>query len=774
MTPPAVIDASAFRPLPRMTGGRAPALPVLIALTALCCAADQPPDLPARIAALPVETTSGHVKKVVLETALRQAQRARPGGNPDRDRLFAEVEQACDAAPASFTAPFDGARHVSALRPLPAPTSNPYLERIVAGAAADLARPLPQDAGARTATFSAARETAWKMESYWWLYTHPASPMNGRADVLGRLLDLSLGYVDAINTAGAGTPHGTTFFDDFAIAPASGVLRELPARHPGLLRPQQQAAWRAAVRLAGETTMRAAAGRKGDYANIDVAIAFTLFNCGLALDDNAMIEKARFLIYAQERNLLEGGGFHYIWNQNESAGYHSTVVDFLARYHEVTGDEKAARLIRASQWHGPGVGRLVDFWTCPSWKQTWNQSSGTPTGGEVVIAMTRNPYVRALVDPDRESRGPWYNLVRSAIWYTPGIEPATWPDNYTFADPDTGGVRSWYGTFNYATTLRAIPETEPGHATLVGAQVTTPDHRLKQALMGVYPRVRIKPQAASGADYTPHAWAWLTSGLRPARIAARHASVTGGTYRLHAFGSSRKGAVSDWTATQLWIGLPDRLVGITQVRPTGKSATAYEVNGVIRFGFGGTALGAKAELKQDGDRRFRFGDMTTILHASTFSSTKLETVPFRRPQAPVSEIVLCDERSPAAGGRIDYPADHPYAFVAEIRAGNGPEAEVARLPAPEGLFALRVQIEGKSHIAWFNAGEAAATIHLQVPAGPCSLWRSETPTGPVSEIPSILTLAPGAALLLICSPQKEDHLPGWSTFESMVRPDASP
>ena len=662
---------------------------------------------------------------------------------------------------------------LTALRPLPAPLDNPYLDRLVAGATTDLAKPLPGDPTARTATYTAARETAWKMETYWWLHTNPSSPMKGRADVMGRLLDLANGYVDTINTNGAGTKHGESFFDDFAIAPASLVLRELPARHPDLLRPEQKAAWDAAVRLAGEKVFRAAADRKGDYANIDVAIAFTLLNLGLALNDDVMLAKARSLIHAQERNLLEGGGFHYIWSQNESAGYHSTVVDFLARYHEVTGDEKSAELIRASQWHGPGMGRLVDFWTCPSWKQTWNQNSGTPTGGEPVIALTRNPYVRELVDPAKASRGPWYNLIRPAVWYTPGVEPKPLPDRYTFADPDTGGVRAWYENFNYATTLRAIPDTEPGHSTLVGAQVTTPDFRLKQALMGVYPRVRIKPQAASGMEYTPHSWAWLTSGLQPARIASRHASVTAGNYRLHAFGSSKKGAMSDWTATQLWIGLPDRLVGVTQVRPTGKTARAYEVNGVIRFGYGGTAMGEKAELKQDGEGRFRYGDWTTILHASTFASTKIESVPFRRPQAPVSEIVLRDERSPTASGRIDYPADHPYTFVAEIRAGDGPDAEVEQLPAPEGLFALRVRIGEKTHIAWFNAGDVARTIQIRAPAGPSSLWRSEKPTLPVREIPATITLAPGAAFLIIRSPDDADHLPGWASFEALAAPTAA-
>jgi hypothetical protein len=673
-------------------------------------------------------------------------------------------------ASALFAAASDDAPRITALRAIPAPTANPYLDRLIAGAVADLAKPLPGDPGVRTATYTAARETAWKMETYWWLYANPSSPMKGREDVGDRLLDLALGYVDAINTSGGGTKHGAAFFDDFAIAPASLVFRELPAGHPELLRPEQKTAWDAAVSLAGRKVFQAAAERKGDYANIDVAIAFTLLNFGIALNDATMLEKARFLIHAQERNLLEGGGFHYIWSQNESAGYHSTVVDFLARYHEVTGDAKAAELIRASQWHGPGMGRLVDFWTCPSWKQTWNQNSGTPSGGEPVIALTRNPYARGLVDPAKASRGPWYSLIRSAVWYTPGVESKPLPDRYTFTDPDTDGARAWYGTFNYATTLRAIPDTEPGHATLVGAQVTTPDFRLKQALMGVYPRVRIKPQPASGAEYTPHSWAWLTSGLRPARIAARHASVTAGTYQLHAFGSSRKGQVSDWTATQLWIGLPDRLVGVTQVHSTGKTARAYEVHGVIRFGFGGTALGKQAELKPDGEGRFRYGDWTTILHASNFASAKVETVPFRRTQAPVSEIVLRDERSPTASGRIDYPSDHPYTFVAEIRAGNGPDAVVEQLPAPAGLFALRVQIGETSHIAWLNAGTDVRTIQIRAPAGPASLWRSEKPTLLSRDIPDSVTLAPGAAFLIIRSPDEADHLPGWTSFEAMVAP----
>jgi hypothetical protein len=733
--------------------------------------AADPSELAARVDNLPAATPAEQVKKAALAAALRQAGNAALNRPPARDTLLAEIERACGADPAPFTATSPETTHIAVVRPIPAPSGNPYLDRVVAGARTELATPLTSGS-ASPDNYTNARETAWRMESYWWLYANPASPLHGRAEVIGRLLDLALGYIDAINTSGASTRHGAAFFDDFAIGPASAVLREIPARYPGLLLPEQKTAWDAAMRFSGNQILRAAADRKGDYANIDVAIGCELLNFGLYLKDEAMLEKARFLIHAQDKNRLGGGGFHYIWNQNESAGYHGTVVDFLARYHEITGDATAADLIRSSEWHGPGMGRIIDFWTCPSWKHTWNQNVGTPTGREPVIALTKNPYVRGLVDPAKASQGKWFSQIRPALWYTPGVEPKPMPDRYTIADPDTEGVRAWYGTFTYATTLREIPETEPGHTTLVGGMVTTPDFRLKQALFGVCPRVRIKSQPSSGADYSPQAWAWLTSGLRPARIAARHASVTAGAYRLHAFGSSRKGPMSDWAGAQLWIGLPDRLVGIAEVRPSGTSAQAYEVNGVIRFGFGGTALGEKAELRPEGDGRFRYGDWTAVIHRSTFASTQPETVPFRRPQAPVSEIVLRDERSAESGGRIDYPGDRPYAFVAEIRAGSGPDATVEQLPGPDRLFGLRVQLGEKTYVAWFNAGETPQSVEIAAPAGTSSLWRSGDAARPTREGIKTVEIPPGAACLLVGSPDDADHLPGWKSFEAMVAPTA--
>lgn len=227
-------------------------------------------------------------------------------------------------------------------------------------------------------------------------------------------------------------------------------------------------------------------------------------------------------------------------------------------------------------------------------------------------------------------------------------------------------------------------------------------------------------------------------------------------------------------ASALFAAASDETPRITALRAIPAPTENPYLDRVIRFGFGGTALGEKAELKQEREGRFRYGDWTTILHASNFASTKLETVPFRRPQAPVSEIVLRDERSPTASGRIDYPADHPYTFVAEIRAGNGPDAVVEQLPAPAGLFALSLQIDEKTHIAWLNAGTDARTIQIRAPAGPASLWRSEKPTLPSRDIPDSVTLAPGSAFLIIRSHDEADHLPGWTSFETMVAPSPAP
>ncbi len=746
-------------------------------------AAERLSDLERKIKALPETTISEKTKKAVLAVALERASACLDAKMPgDANALAADIAAALRESPTHFGAENKAAANIGAIGPVIVSKGNPFIDRMVAGATGEMAKPdQPWPKVTReNPVFKeingpyGARRTASAMEAWWWLYANPASPLRGNPEVLKRLLHRYFAYVDAIQVIGPKTKHGAVIFDDFAIGPASAVLREVPALYPGLLLPGQKKALDEAMRFTGSQIFNAAKPREGNYANIDVAIGCELLNFGLYLKDQPMLDKARELIYAQEKNQLPDGGFHYIWSQNESAGYHGTVTSYLTRYFEITGDKKVAEMVRNSQWHGPVSGRLIDFWTCPSWKGTWNQNSGSAVGCVSVAALSGNPFVRGMLDRENRATGDWTGLARSARWYRNDIAPRELPDDYTAPDRDIAGVRAWYGPFTYAATLRDIPEKEPGLSTIMGAQILTPDSHFKQALMGVNARVRIGAEGFKGTEFNSRAWAWLTSGLKGACIVGRHFSATGATYQLHAFGSSTKGPLANWTGTQVWIGLPDRVIGLVNVRPKSVPAEAYEVNGVVRLCYGGTALGTPAKLVSSGTNRYRYGDLEVVIHQSNYSKIDPVEVPFRRPNAPVSELTL---REPAGIGNaankpLQYKEAGDFTFVVEIRSpAVKDEATVNEKILPGRVVELAANVGGKSCTVWFNAGEQPQNIVLP-PASdrkiPASLRLSGTANAPVTSIPASITLAPAQQAALVVSSSAEDHLPGWNSFSEMI------
>lgn len=740
--------------------------------------------LSAKTSALPATTVAEQTWQVVLAVALERAKACLEAKLPsDAEMLLSDMEAALPRDAARFATPNQSAENIGVLASLFVTNGNPYLDQMVSGARAVLAsedqpwlKSLPEKC-----VFDGihgrygARDVAWTMETLWWLYAHPASPLHGDREVLARLLRRFHAYVDAINTLGPSTRHGALFFDDFAISPASCVLRELPALLPGLLLPGQKKDLDHAMRFAGDKVLAAAKDRSGEYANIDVAIAHELLNFGLHLRDQAMLDKASFLIHAQEKNLLGDGGFHYIWSQNESAGYHGTVTDYLTRYLEITGDPKVADLLRRSQWHGPVVGRLIDFWTCPSWKQAWNQSSGPVFGGESVVALSGNPFVRGLQN-SASLRSHRTEAFRQVRWFRNDVPARPLPDHYTAPDRDIAGVRAWYGPFNYAITLRPVADTEPGLATIMGAQLATPDARLQQSLMGVHARARIRPEGFKDQELRKDSWAWITSGLQGACLTGRHFSAAAASYQVHAFGSSRKGPLADWIGIQVWIGLPDRIIGLVSLRPKSEGAKAYEINGTIQFGFGGTATGTPAKLTADETNRFRYGGFDVVVHESTYARSVTQTIPFRIPNAPISEVLFRDDAglTNTANKPLSYALTNDFTFVAEIRPHSSePPAKVTRRAQPDGTVTLEVGAGSKSYLALFNPTGRSANCALPSPATSSLRVSGQDAPPPSRSVAASLTLAPSQLALLVTSPDTVDHLPGWTSFSEMVGAPAS-
>ena len=798
-------------------------LPRLLILFGIATACSQTPDplagrlelLAPKVAALSDEGASGQIK-AVLTVALERAKASLEACcSKDAADLVGDVEATLAKKPESLAVPSSQTNSISVLRPPIKAEVNPYLEKLLAGAREELSRtdkPFPKN----TATVNSfkglggeegSRSAGDEMQAWLWLYANPASPLKGDPRVLERYLRVANAYADAIDIHGSmslagsspstgaekGKPlvgaqgskgnenaplAGQGIFDDFAIAPAACALREFAQLYPGLLLPSQRALWDRAMKTGGAVMWLKAKDRQGTYANIDLALAFEMLNFGLYLGNKEYLDKARFLYEAQEKVIWPDGALAYIGHQNESANYHNSDTRDLARIYEVNQDPKILELLKKTEWYAPVTsGTRGEFWTVPSWKDTWNDGTSIWTGGESVAALTGNPYLRGMNDQllarQKDNKG-WPANRLGLTWWRDDVKPLPLPDNYTVIDRNIAGPRAWYGRFNYAATARPIPENEPGLATIMGAQVAEANGDLENVLMGVYPRIRESAQELTkDGKYNRSAFAWRTCGLKSAVVMGRSFSAVGANYQLQQYRSSQPGNPVDWTGRQLWLGLPDRIIGLVEISPSKEGAKAINVEGVLRLGTGGTVNGKPTKIEQTGTNSWKYGDLAITFFGHNGAKIETPEVPFRVPKYPNTEIRLLDEKGSAgASAPSAYPASFNQWFLVEIRPAWVTEpASVSRLDDPKGILAFTAAVSAKTYRLLFNPGPYDLRYTLAA-ASNSSLHDSVG--GAFSSSASLLLLKPGELAVQVTSPDREDHLAGWSSYQEMIgRPSAT-
>jgi hypothetical protein len=725
-----------------------------------------------QIAGLAAATTAERVKKAFLEVAWERATEAEAAGDSGHHaELLQDLGPALAAGAATLAAPAEGVPNLSVLHKPRVTENNPYLDRLMAGAEVVLHRedaPWPMTRPDKVLLGSATsqgeynpRDTAIRMEAYLWLFANPASPLHHDSRLLARFLRRAHAYTDAIIVHDK-TKGGQSVYDDFAIAPASCALREFARLYPGLLLPSQQARWDRAMRLAGDKIMAYSAQHRSfhakGYANIHMAMAMELLNFGLYLNDAAMLARSREFLESQRANVLPDGGLHYIAKQNESPGYHDVIAQFIAQIHAINGDPLALELLKRLEWYGPvSIGRMGEYWTAPSWKHTWNSGLKGIAGGEYVAAVTGNPYVRGMLvvpEPGEDSLRRWEQACAPLPWFRNDVQPLPLPDRVTYPDRNIDGPRAWYDRFTYAATLRDIPEDEPGHTTLMGAMVTQPNHTLQSILMGAYPRVKTGKQPAD-----PRSWSWLTSGMKSSRVIGRHFSAFSAGYALHAFGSSQKGPVSKWRGRQVWLGLPDRLIGWMAVDPLAPStegpALTGDLQALLRLGTGGTINGPKQTVKPIDPSTWAYGDLTVRVIDHNFKSVEPRVVPFRLPDYPVTEITFEAGQSMSAWCLVEIKASwaQGHAQVKNLTSG--------------ALAGFQVDLEGKSY--WVVGNTSGEKVDF-TPAGLSDKAVCHRSGAPAPEPASGggTAIAGHGTVVWIGNPGEDERQSGWENFQQLL------
>jgi len=688
--------------------------------------------LGASVSVLSSATAADQIKKTVLELSIERAQASYNGGDVSQaTALLDDAQNGLTADAAAMSAQVSGLPNIRTLKPLlvTGTAANPYLKRMVDGANLFLAASDPpwekntpylnvlED-------FNLARTTGAQMDALFWLFANPDSPLKNNAEILRRLLRRSHAYIDAIRVHGPALPAGqlSSFYDDFGFTPASGVMRELPMLYPGLLGTNAAADWNAGIATAAGNLWAAYQNRAASWVNTDAAIACSLYHLGERTGNPAMLAKAEYFIndILTSGRMFADGAVGYIGTQNEAGGYQWIVSEYVGRYQETTGSANASLILSKMQWYGAINGRLADWWTSPSWKDAWNDIRSCFPAGEAVAGM--NPYVRAELDAwigAPATLTNWYGRPRVDVArYQTGTTALNRPD-YTVFDRNTQGPRAWYGRWNYSATLRNIDPSEAGHYTVMGAQVADPDpdFRTNASLMGVFPRIRVTAAPSRNADtsFNESGHAWLTSGMTGDCAVTKDFSSIGVSYQIHQYASSAKGASADWTARQVWLNLPDRVIGLLDIAPNSEQS-AYEVQGVVRLGFGGTSYSATKTLVSTGADSWSYGDLRLKLHSHNFAEVTPETYLFRVAAAPITELTLRDAAGAAANTTpVVYQTGQRRFYVTETRPASAVGEVVVTRLEENGLIGLDVDhpSTGRRYRVLYNPG-ASAVVHTPV------------------------------------------------------------
>ncbi len=752
-------------------------------------------DVKARIQDLPEENSGQKQKKAVLEFALSRAQGLIENNELSKASGLMEDILFALHIPADRMVRKDlSASYLSVMNDVKVTDGNPYLQRLVAAAnralsGKDVDWPVgtaekhlfPEvrgDYGRRT--------VAWWLRNYLWLFSNPASPMKDDPELLIRFLRRATAFIDAY------THNHPDIYDVFAVEDSINAIVEFMALYPDMLLPSQRDAWDQGLKKAADVLWGRMKNSRGNTPNVTLASLVGVLNLGFYLGNEEMIERSMAIVDLIISKQKPGGAWPYHGDSNPS-GYHTVVVNSLTTIYDQTGYEPIKKALINSQWRGPITGRTDEQWTWIFSKaRSWVMSDTVETGNEAVAALSGNPYVRGLLD----SNG-FNSSAQSATWYRDDIPAKALPDNYTITDTNVNGARAWYGDFTYASTIHPGCSWSAGRETIMGAMTVDPGRgRVNSVLTSVTPRVRKHAEDIHrrGRRYES-ATGLLLSHMTGRKTVGRNFSSSAAsglinTIAWHAY----NGSATDWQGNQVWIGLPDRIVGLVSTVPAKTDPIAYEITGVLRFISRGTG-GAETLKKMEkiGDNHYRYGQLDILIHRkSGYTEVDVVELDYRRAGWPATELTFREPKGIENGiSRIHaysfnqikvgspnqpliYPDDSDFRFMVEIRpVWTQTDADISDISEP-GVLGLKVAVGGKSYRQWFNHSGNDITIDLKDYIADeinQSIWGTwfdnRKPFN--SQVPKQMQLPSNEQMTLVTSAQAEDHLPGWESFEALTK-----
>ncbi len=455
----------------------------------------------------------------------------------------------------------------------------------------------------------------------------------------------------------------------FCISPMMDALLMLEAEYPWTILPSKREEWRRELRTLVDYQYDTYGPREPldperprYYPNMDVHHLLIMEWAHRLFGDEKYAQDRDTMLQWLDDALYPMGAWTYHWPQNECYVYHQLNVTFLARYYQVTGDERAKEILRKSAQYYPLVHDpegMTESYTDCSWKHYW--TAAAPAGADLIAGMFNDDAnKRAALDAARRGYGRGLAALYTAPWWK-DIKPAARRDNYILYDENVQGPRGQFGKFSFAGTARVTPPGEIGKDTFVGCLIADRNEKslpLDAALQVATVEFRLKPQGNHWRNAR-----YCSGHERPSVIIAPDFATLCVRYRITKPAWGHGSSDQPWEGVQQWLLCKDRLLGMLTIRALEDHQCAG-IWGRLRFGM-------HKEIEAGENGMFKYGSLIARIHDHNFArieTAKSETFYLDKPEKFRSrEILLKDEQ--AASGKpppFAYQAGQEFHFVAEV------------------------------------------------------------------------------------------------------------
>jgi hypothetical protein len=414
---------------------------------------------------------------------------------------------------------------------------------------------------------------------------------------------------------------------DFFAYPGAGLSYLLfSSRYPDMFLPSKKSEWEQTLqtRIPGSDDYTFDGTEVGvSWVNRDVQFMTFLLAAAEIFDDQSFAGKADDCLTMLENSIYPDGAFPYIWSQNESFNYHGIAPHQIMYYRLIADSQRALELLEKGYWYYPlttRYGPMGEYYTSPSWKQTWNLQDGS-AAAYITASVTgsQDNYRVAMQGWNANGEGSelynWSDFFL-ASFYRSDLTSRPEPDNYFVYDRNIMGPRGRFGNFSFGATANLFSDnpgtfSERGMKTFVGCEIVNgvPGWDLNSGVTAVCPRYRVRMGVSIDAISDQEKWnpyhIMLSRNEKSASIVDADFASLSTSYTLTKYSDSN---LKPWRGKQQWLFLPDAMVGKVSIEAL-SDTEAYGLSVAVKTISGRITWGTKKEFEQLDESTWKYGEL---------------------------------------------------------------------------------------------------------------------------------------------------------------------